>query len=79
MSYVIVRKSPATGRVMFLTESRSAGVSFEAPGNSVTGVGVSNLKTWKTPSGPYRWLKERPDMMRAYGAVGMVLEVVEQS
>jgi hypothetical protein len=73
--FLIARVSPTTGRKLYLTESRSAGVSFEAPGNTVTGVGVANLKTWTTEAGAHRWLKARPDMLRAYSAAGLVLNV----
>ncbi len=73
--FVIARKSPATGRTLYLTGSRAAGVSFEAPGNTACGVGVANLKTWTTEAGAHRWLKTRPDMLRAYAAAGLVVTV----
>lgn len=73
--FVIVRKSAATGRTLFLTESRTAGVSFEAPGNTVTGVGVANLKTWATVAGAMRWLDARPGFATAYTNGDMPLTI----
>lgn len=73
--FVIARTSTSTGRTLFLTESRTAGVSFEASGNTACGVGIANLKTWGTEAGAHRWLKARPDMLRAYAAAGMTVDV----
>jgi hypothetical protein len=75
--YVIVRKSAATGREMFLTESRTAGVSFEAPGSSRVGVGVDNLKIWKTEAGAQRWMAQRPGFASRYADAGMPVMVRE--
>jgi hypothetical protein len=75
--FVIVRTSPNTGRKLFLTESRSAGVSFEAPGNTVTGVGVANLKTWDTRLGACRWLEQRPTFVDGYRRAGLEISIEE--
>ncbi len=75
--FVIIRKSPSTGRTLYLTESRVAGVSFEAPGNTVTGVGVANLKSWKTQAGAQRWLDARPGYVDGYAKAGMQVEVAQ--
>lgn len=73
--FVIVRTSPGTGRKLFLTESRTAGVSFEAPGNTVTGVGVANLKTWGTEAGARKWLEERATFVSGYAKAGIAVSV----
>jgi hypothetical protein len=73
--FCIARTSATTGRKLFLTESRTAGVSFEAPGNTVTGVGVANLKSWATVKGAMRWLDARPGFATAYTAGGMPLTI----
>jgi hypothetical protein len=73
--FVIVRTSPATGRKMYLTESRSAGVSFEALGNTVTGVGVANLKTWTTTAGAQRWMNARAGFAEGYAKAGIPLTI----
>lgn len=73
--FVIARTSTATGRKLFLTESRTAGISFEAPGNTVTGVGVANLKTWGTMAGAQRWCNARPALAEAYAKAGLVLTI----
>jgi hypothetical protein len=74
--YCIARTSDATGRTLYLTESRTAGVSFEAPGNTVTGVGVANLKSWATVAGAQKWLDARPALRDAYTKSGMSLAIV---
>lgn len=74
--FVIARTSAATGRVLYLTESRTAGVSFEAPGNTATGVGVANLKTWATEAGAQRWIDARPSFKTVYSSSnGMTLTI----
>ena len=74
--FCIARTSTATGRTLSLTESRTAGVSFEAPGNTVTGVGVANLKTWATVAGAQKWLNERAALVNAYTNNSMSLAIV---
>jgi hypothetical protein len=71
--YVIARNG--LRMTQYLTESRSAGVGFEAPGNSVTGVGVSNLKSWRTAKGAQRWLDSRPGFADGMAKANMPLEI----
>jgi hypothetical protein len=75
--YLITRTSTSTGRKLYLTESRTAGVSFEAPGNTVTGVGVANLKTWGTKAGAQKWLNARPGYADSMAKAGMPLAIEE--
>jgi hypothetical protein len=50
-------------------------VSFEAPGNTVTGVGVANLKTWGTVKGAQKWLDSRPGYADSMAKAGMPLTI----
>lgn len=76
-TFVISRTSKASGRKLFLTVSRVSGASFEAPGNTVTGVGVANLKTWGTAKGAQHWLDARPGFAEHYTAMGDPLVIEE--
>lgn len=71
----LIARTTATGRKTYLTESRTAGVSFEAPGNTVTGVGVANLKTWSTEAGAQRWLDARSTFVSGYAKAGMTVAI----
>lgn len=48
---------------------------FNAPGNTASGVGVANLKTWKTEIGTHRWMEENKSWVEAMRQTGTI-EVV---
>lgn len=52
MNYIIVKKT--TGNSGAIHTSYLAGYGFRRPGDSVTGVGISNLRIWKTEAGAER-------------------------
>lgn len=45
---------------------------FTTPGNTRTGVGVANLKTWGTVKGAQRWMDARPTFQSGASKVGIV-------
>lgn len=61
--------------VEYLTEPRNGLPEFRRPGTSRLGVGVDNLKIWRTKAGAERWMSDRPGWREAVSKVGAV-EVV---
>jgi hypothetical protein len=45
---------------------------FNAPGNTSTGVGVANLKTWKTATGAGKWMNENRAWVDGMAATGEI-------
>lgn len=75
--YTIRRTSPThTGELtQYLTERKDC-FEFTTPGNTACGVGVANLKTWKTKRGAAQWMEDRPNFTAKQKELGNHLEVV---
>lgn len=64
-------KVSMAGYVQYLTVKNGI-PEFNAPGNTPSGVGVANLKTWRTEAGARRWMDENKSWIEVMCAIGVI-------